>query len=817
MRGLKINKTSGSLIFFRRLMFMNDKQAKQVRVRGTVQGVGFRPTVWRLAQDHHLLGDVCNDGDGVLIRVVGAEDQIENFLQRLSLEAPRLSQIESMDVLPLFPVADFHGFDIVDSKQTDNHTRIAADAAICDDCRAECLTPGERRYYYPFTNCTYCGPRFSIVHAVPYDRAVTTMADFAMCAACSAEYRNPLDRRFHAQPIACPACGPKIWLEHPGAGGETVLSDSKTVITQAAEALKQGKILAMRGLGGFQLACDASNGHAVQTLRARKHRYAKPFALMAEDLEIIGQYCRVSEQEKQLLQSAEAPIVLLTAHNKQKLSAGISPNLTTLGFMLPYTPLHLLLSREFGGPLVMTSGNLSDEPQVTSLSSARSSLAGIADVFLMHDRDIANRIDDSVVRIMAGSPQLIRRARGYAPRAIKLPDGFEQAPDVLAYGGEVKSTFCLLKDGAAILSQHQGDLEDAETYEDFEKNLALYSQIFEHRPQGLAADQHPDYFSTKLAQSTAKKSGLPLFSIQHHHAHIASCLADNNIALNTEPVLGIVLDGLGYGADHTFWGGEFLLANYCTSRRLASFTPVAMLGGAQAIKEPWRNTYAHIINAMGRQVFTEQFADTELFEFFSSKPLDTLDKMLAKNINTPLANSCGRLFDAVAAAVNLCRDHAHFEGQGAISLEDLVDQALLNRFISHPAEAYGFELLEANISSALCRLDAAPMWRALLQDIKRKTDVRTIATRFHAGLALALAAMVNQLSKQLHWQGSSFSSVVLSGGCFQNKILLETSILLLQQQGYRCLWHSQVPANDGGLAMGQAVIAAARYLHRQET
>jgi hydrogenase maturation protein HypF len=791
---------------------MTNMVAREIRVRGVVQGVGFRPTVWHLAHRNQLVGDVCNDGEGVLIRIVGVAQQVDNFLQRLPHEVPRLSRVESIEVQELSTELSFRSFDIIHSRHSSNHTQVTADAALCKACREECLMPGARRYYYPFTNCTFCGPRFSIVHKVPYDRENTTMAAFPLCDSCSQEYHNPSDRRFHAQPIACPVCGPKIWLEFADDSHGSAYTDSKTIIEQAVAALKQGKILAIRGLGGFHLACDATSEHAVNTLRAKKRRYAKPFALMAPDVETIAKYCTISTLERQLLQSPEAPIVLLDAKHPGKLPVSISPGTNLLGFMLPYTPLHLLLMLGFDSPLVMTSGNVSDEPQIIDLDKARASLADIVDIFLMHDRDIANRIDDSVIRVMAEKPQIIRRARGYAPRSIKLPAGFERAPELLAFGGELKSSFCLVKDGAAILSQHQGDLEDVATFDDYEKNLALYRQLFDHHPICFAVDKHPEYLSTKLAQALGQEHDLPLYAVQHHHAHIASCLAENGIALATEPVLGVALDGLGYGDDYSLWGGEFLLADYRTSQRLASFTPIAMIGGIQAIKEPWRNTYAHLSHAMDWHEFCAYFGGTDLHHYLSNKPLDILDKMLLKKISAPLASSCGRLFDAVAAALDLCRDYAHFEGQGAIALESLVNPDLLQELLSHPQSNYSFQLVSDNASPELLRLDATPLWQALLLDIKELTDPSIIATQFHVALVQGLTATVKKLSQTLNAQGRGFNTVALSGGCFQNKVLLESCITLLQQAGYRCLWQSQVPANDGGLALGQAVVAAARHL-----
>ncbi|MGH9928735.1 MAG: carbamoyltransferase HypF, partial [Pyrinomonadaceae bacterium] len=456
---------------------MEIRQTVEIRVRGTVQGVGFRPTVWRLACDEGLVGEVFNDGFGVLIRTTGNSGAISQFLTRLHSEAPPLSQIEDVQTQVL-NLLDFEDFRIAESVSGENCTRVTPDAAVCGACRAEVLDPKERRYGYPFANCTHCGPRFSIVKEVPYDRVNTTMADFPMCASCTSEYLQPADRRFHAQPIACPTCGPSIWLERMDTSATAAHPRATAPLDSVIELLKSGGVVAIRGLGGFHLACDATNAEAVKRLRQRKHRYGKPFALMAKDLETIRRYCNLTSAEAELLQSPEAPIVLLSADGPEQLPEGIAPGLNAVGFMLPYTPLHLLITRQIDRPLVMTSGNISDEPQVTSLDNARTGLRGIADAMLMHDREIANRIDDSVVRIVAGRPSLIRRARGYAPSAVPLPPGFDGAPDLLAFGGELKATFCVLKDGAAILSQHQGDLEDFSTFEDYQKNLQLYSRIY---------------------------------------------------------------------------------------------------------------------------------------------------------------------------------------------------------------------------------------------------------------------------------------------------------------------------------------------------
>jgi hydrogenase maturation protein HypF len=757
-----------------------------------------------LACDEGLVGEVLNDGFGVLIRTTGNSVAISQFLTRLRSEPPPLSRIEKIETQVL-SLRNFEDFRIAESVSGENCTRVTPDAAVCAACRAEVLDPKERRYGYPFANCTHCGPRFSIVKEVPYDRANTTMSDFPMCAACRREYLQPADRRFHAQPIACPACGPSIWLERFDTSATSAHATASTALDSVVELLKNGAVVAIRGLGGFHLACDATDPEAVRRLRRRKHRYGKPFALMARDLDLIRRYCRLTQAEADLLQSPEAPIVLLPAEGPEKLPEGIAPGLNTVGFMLPYTPLHLLITRRIDRPLVMTSGNISDEPQVTDLDTARSGLRGIADAMLMHDREIANRIDDSVVRIVAGRPTVMRRARGYAPSAVPLPPGFAGSPDLLAFGGELKATFCVVKDGAAILSQHQGDLEDVSTFEDYQKNLRLYSKIYDHRPRLLVADMHPEYLSAKLARQRAATDDLPLLEIQHHHAHVASCMAENGVPLDAPPVLGIAIDGLGYGDDGTIWGGEFLLADYRGYRRVAAFKPVAMIGGVQAIREPWRNTYAHLVAGPGWAKVVGKFSALELYRYLIAKPLATIDRMLETGLNVPLASSCGRLFDAVAAAVGLCADRALFEGQGAMELEALAEPG---RPATEPP--YSFAITE-QAASDLLYLDPSPMWEGLLDDLGRSTPVARMASRFHYGLAAAIRDMVARIRGTINAVAPP-DTIALSGGCFQNKLLLEEVVRLLEADGLNCLMHARVPANDGGLALGQAVVAAARHI-----
>ncbi len=800
--------------------------ASEIRISGTVQGVGFRPTVWRLAREEGLLGEVLNDGQGVLIRTVGSAEAITRLMQRIRTEAPVLARIESMQQSPLGRVPAYNEFRIVESVAGENQTRIAADAAICAECRDEVLSHSDRRQGYAFTNCTHCGPRFSIVHSVPYDRARTTMARFPMCPLCAAEFGNPADRRFHAQPIACADCGPRLWIETAAsadlaAEAETVGDAAPDCIALAAAAIRDGRILALRGLGGFHLACDAGNAEAVARLRERKRRYAKPFALMARDIAMVERYCSVSAAAAEHLCSPEAAIVVLQADGAEQLPEAIAPDLDLLGFMLPYTPLHVLLMQALDRPVVMTSANLSSEPQVIANQEARDKLGGIADLFLMHDREIANRIDDSVLRFAGGRARLLRRARGYAPAALRLPAGFEQAPEILACGAELKSTFCLVKNGAAVLSQHQGDLEDLATFEDYQKNLDLYARTYDHRPRLLAVDLHPEYLSTKLALEMAEREGLPVERIQHHHAHLASCMAENGVALATRPVLGLVLDGLGMGEDGSFWGGELLLGDYRSARRLAALTALPMLGGMRAIIEPWRSTYAHLLAAMPWPEFVEQFGMLDLHRRLQQKPLDAMNRMLAAQLNCPLASSCGRLFDAVAAAIGLCFDQVAYEGQGAMALESAAARCPG----LHKSDPYDYVFgIVAATDTDIARLDAGPMWRALLRDLSQGISQSIMAARFHRGLAQSLVALVaHALRDQRNFangngpaagadSASRPEAIALSGGCLQNSILLEALLAGLGSLGFKVLSHEKVPANDGGIALGQAAISAARQL-----
>jgi hydrogenase maturation protein HypF len=622
------------------------------------------------------------------------------------------------------------------------------------------------------------------------------MVAFEMCSRCRAEYRDPTDRRFHAQPNACPECGPQLWLEH--SGGASLATDD--VVETARRLLAEGQIVAIKGLGGFHLAANACDEAAVARLRQRKGRYHKPFALMARNVEVVRRFCRVSSEERALLESPAAPIVILQAHTTAGIAAGVAPRQRTLGFMLPYTPLHHLLLQGTDGPLVLTSGNRSAEPQCTDNQQARTALVPLADYLLVHDRAIHNRADDSVVRVMDGASRVLRRARGYAPAPLPLPAGFDAAPPLLAMGGELKNTFCLVRDGEAILSQHMGDLEDAATHADYRRNLTLYGALFGHHPGRIVVDRHPEYLSTKLGRERAEREGLPLLSVQHHHAHIAACLADNNVPLDAPPVLGIALDGQGYGDDGTLWGGEFLLADYRGFARVARLTQVPLIGGVQAIREPWRSAYAHIRGALGWQRFSRDYNRLELCAYFRERPVATLEAMIAKAVNCPTTSSCGRLFDAVAAAVGICRERASYEGEAAVELEACVDEAALDA----AGEGYPFGFAE---DDALAVLDCTPLWPALLDDLMRRATPAIVAARFHVGLARALVALATRLYAR---PGVEFSgAVALSGGVFQNRLLLEAVAVGLREQELRVLSHRRVPASDGGLSLGQAAVGAA--------
>ena len=785
--------------------------ASLIRVRGLVQGVGFRPTVWRLAARHALRGWVANDGQGATIHACGTAADVDRFIQSLRREAPPLARIETIEREPAALLNRDAGFQIVASRIDGVRTGVAPDAASCRACIDEIFDPLSRRYRYPFTNCSHCGPRLSIIEAIPYDRATTTMRGFAMCASCRAEYEDPADRRFHAQPIACPACGPRAWLERADGSPLDDQLSLADAVDAACTVLERGDIVAVKGMGGFQLACDAADEPTVARLRRLKRREAKPFALMAADIATIRRHCNVTPADEALLDSAAAPIVIMDAVDRQRTAASVAPGVGTLGFMLPNTPLHHLMLQRLGRPIVLTSGNLSDEPQCIDNDEARLRLRNIADYVLLHDRDVVRRVDDSVVRVVAGAPRILRRARGHAPAPLALPEGFGAAPAVLAMGAELKNTFCLTSHGHAVLSHHMGDLEDAHANADYRRSLAQYLHLFEHSPRMIAIDAHPDYLSSKAGRALAAERELPVVEIHHHHAHLAACMAENGVPLGTRPILGIVLDGMGYGADGTLWGGEFLLADYRGCRRMATIRPVAMPGGVQSIREPWRNTYAQLIAAMGWARFARDFGKLDLHAFLAARPRETLDRMMALGINSPLASSCGRLFDAVAAAAGICRERIAYEGQAAIEFEALVDE----RTMSSEAETLAYPFSIGRLAgSDLRSVEPLGMWEALLRDLALQTPVPVIAARFHKGLAMVIAQMLAELAQD-HGGHEPVGTVALSGGVFQNRILLEQVVSRLERLGFNVLTHRKVPSNDGGLALGQAAVAAAQLIEQR--
>jgi hydrogenase maturation protein HypF len=739
------------------------------RVRGQVQGVGFRPFVWREAVALGLRGTVRNDAEGVLIEAWGPPAALDALERALATRLPPLASVTAIERGPLAGAAPA-GFSIVATAGGAARTRVAPDAATCPACLAEIADPAGRRHGYAFTNCTHCGPRFSIVTGIPYDRAATTMAGFALCPACAAEYADPTDRRFHAQPIACPACGPRLWLEQ---GAD---SDDRAPLAAAARLLRTGRILAVKALGGFHLACDATDAAALAALRARKRRPAKPLALMARDMAQLARFAEVDAAAAALLSDPAAPIVLLRAR-PGALPDAVAPGQARHGWMLPCTPLHHLLLAAAGTPLVMTSGNLSGEPQVIEDGDARRKLGEIADAFLMHDRPIARRLDDSVAMIAGGRARLLRRARGFAPAPLALPEGFEDAPAVTAWGGQLKGAVCVAARGEALLSHHLGDLDEPLSWGEAIRAERDYAALFDHVPARLACDAHPDWRTTTQAEMQAQAAGLPLIRVQHHHAHIAAAMAEAGWPRGGGPVLGVAMDGLGWGPDGTVWGGEFLLCTYYRFERVGHLRPVPLPGGEAAQREPWRNLWAQLVAA-----------GIDPAPLLPGRPLGTLAAMVGKGVNAPLSSSAGRLFDAVAAALGLAPQRLSFEGEAAMALESAA--------LRHGHErGYPFGW-DGSI------LDPAPMWHALLVDLRRGVPPGPIAARFHLGFAAAIRHAATALAARF-----GAAAIALGGGVFQNAMLLEAC---LDGLALPALVPETCPAGDGGLALGQAVVAAAR-------
>ncbi|NMC78929.1 MAG: carbamoyltransferase HypF [Chloroflexi bacterium] len=766
---------------------MNDLRVGQkIWVRGIVQGVGFRPFVYTQALQHHLSGWVRNTSSGVEIQVDGTRQNIQAFLEALHNNPPPLARIDQITAEECPPNGG-SSFEIITSQsEAGQFIPISPDVSICEDCQRELFDPNDRRYRYPFINCTNCGPRFTIIKDIPYDRPNTTMASFAMCPECQAEYDDPLDRRFHAQPTACPVCGPHIWLESDGA----TLGAGEDALQTARRWLRQGKILAVKGLGGYHLACDATNPAAVAELRQRKRRTDKPFALMAFSMEQVERHCCVSAAEKELLLARQRPIVLLDRRPESSVAPETAPQQKTLGVMLPYTPLHLLLLEpEPGYPevLVMTSGNLSEEPIAYQDPDAHARLHSLADGFLLHDRPIHMRVDDSVSRVIAGQPYSLRRARGYAPDPIRLP---EEVPAILATGAELKNTFCLTRQSYAFLSQHIGDLENLETLRSFEEGVQHFEKLFHVQPELLACDLHPDYLSSRYAAQRSQQENLPLIQIQHHHAHLAACLADNGWA-SDDYAIGLSYDGTGLGTDGAIWGGEVLVGNYRQYQRLYHLQYTPLPGGEAAIHRPARMALAHLW-----QAGLDWEPDLPPANALCVEERTVLRSQLQYGINTPLTSSMGRLFDAASALLGV-RAQANYEAQAAIELENLAAE--------DESGSYDFRI-EGDV------FDPAPLWSSLVADWRAGTPLPVLSARFHNSVVQLSLELCQRIRHQ-----TGLATVALSGGVWQNRFLLEKSVKQLQSAGFDVLLHRHVPANDGGLALGQAMIAARVYRSSQWT
>jgi hydrogenase maturation protein HypF len=771
---------------------MSAKTGLSIHINGIVQGVGFRPFVYNLAVRLGLTGWVRNTSAGVDIEVDGTDSALEEFVERLRSELPPLAQIHELKLTERLAVAR-DKFEIIHSDAIPGAFQpISPDVSICPDCLRELFDPADRRHRYPFINCTNCGPRFTIIQDIPYDRPKTTMAGFPMCPACAAEYEDPSNRRFHAQPVACPVCGPRVWLEigklahyHlPESQTKAHLPTSQFIIGDEAiqrsrALLTDGKILAIKGLGGFHLACDATSDKSVAELRQRKLRVDKPFAVMMPDIDAVENHCFVTSEERELLLSPARPIVLLRRRPDSIISPAVAPGQDTLGVMLPYTPLHyLLLERTSGFPLalVMTSGNLSDEPICTDNVEARQRLASLADAFLMHDRDIHIRADDSVTRVFKKAVYPIRRSRGYSPFPVQLP---WEVPPLLAAGAELKNTFCITNGNYAFLSHHIGDLENYETLQSFEAGIQHFAALFRVQPKAIAYDLHPNYLATRYAIERAECEGLPTLGVQHHHAHIAAVMAEHGLD-GSAPVLGVSFDGTGYGEDGAIWGGEFLVADYAGFKRAAHLKYFPLPGGDAATRRPSR-TALGLLHALG--IDWEDALET--LDDLCYEDRTAIRAQLARKINTPLTSSVGRLFDAAAALAGV-RQQVNYEAQAAIEFEALAD----------PGEGCTYHF------DTGAEIDPKPAFEALLVDMMAGLSPSIISARFHNGLARMVAEMCVKLSDKF-----GVSEVALSGGVWQNITLLEKTIRLLDKEGFHVYIHQRVPANDGGLALGQAAIA----------
>jgi hydrogenase maturation protein HypF len=763
-------------------------ERRSITVEGTVQGVGFRPFVYALAKRLRLRGFVKNQTGRVLIEAEGSRTALDRFVRELRDNAPPLARINSVSCQML----PFRGENHFRIEASEHDARspifISPDVATCPDCLAELFDPTDRHYRYPFLNCTNCGPRLTIICGAPYDRARTTMASFPMCPDCAAEYHDPTDRRFHAQPAACPACGPRLSV--CSARGETI--ETSDPLAFFVEALRCGRIGALKGLGGFHLACDAADENVVRELRRRKHRNEKPFAVMVPDLETASQLCEIDDHERELLRSPRRPIVLLEKRAgsiPESICQAVAPGNPRLGVMLPYTPLHYLLVEAFPQrALVMTSGNRSDEPIAYEDADAFERLRGIADISLVHNRPIHVRCDDSVTRIVDSRESPVRRSRGYAPQPVPLPRACTLP--ILAVGGQLKGVFALGRDRQAFLSHHLGDLDHWEAYRAFVRDVSLYEELFAVVPELIVHDLHPDYASTNYARERATAAEIPLLAVQHHHAHVVSCMAEHGL---DEPVIGVSFDGTGYGTDGAIWGGEFLVADYRHFRRAAHLRYVGLPGGDSAVREPWRMAAAQLLDA---GLSTEALAGR-----VDPTKLRTIATMLERRINTPLTSSAGRLFDAIASLIGV-RDTVNYEGQAAIELEWLASEVSADG-------AYPFEIILSNSSGeeglpATHEIDTRPLVRAVVADAQSGTNPQRVARRFHSTIVEIIASTCAAIRGE-----TQIESVVLSGGVFMNALVASESAARLSANGFRVYRHVLVPPNDGGLCLGQLAIGAA--------
>jgi hydrogenase maturation protein HypF len=771
----------------------------QLQISGVVQGVGFRPFLHNLADQLGVSGWVRNTSTGVEMELQGPASLLDQFVSHLQHNAPPLARILALEATPIPVIADQPtGLEIRSSQSQSGRTLVSPDVATCEQCLCEIFDPADRRYHYAFTNCTHCGPRFTIIIDLPYDRPYTTMADFALCPDCAHEYKDPDDRRFHAQPVACPTCGPVLWYtnvdEPPALTADTPTGDA--ALAAAMECMKQDGVVALKGLGGFHLACRTDNSKAIKRLRLSKNRPARPLAVMMRNLAEVAEYCQVSPAEQALLTAPEAPIVLLRKRNNKQakqLAPEIAPRNGYIGVMLPYTPLHHLLLQVAGAPLVMTSGNRRGEPLCIDNDEAREGLSPYCDGFLWHNRPIARRCDDSVMFIAQPNDQPvvqpIRRSRGLAPLPVLLPKSITLQTPLVAAGADLKNVPAVAVERQVFLTQHIGDLEKLKAREEHARAIADFEQFFRIQPQAVVCDLHPDYASTRYARQRAEQEGLPLLEVQHHHAHIAACLAEND---QTGPAIGLSFDGTGYGTDGRIWGSEVLLADLRDFQRLYHLEYLPLPGGDAAIRRPYRIALAYLRTLL---------PDVEVKSLFPDVPdweLSTLEAMLAQKLNTPLTSSMGRLFDAVSALLGLCWEATH-EAQAAIALED----AALNSEFSGPG--YEFDLADGQI-----RLTS--LFAQLVADQQNGISVPDIARRFHqtiAGMSVAAAEAVRACTED---KGQRVNQVALSGGVWQNRLLLEMAVPMLQQAGFEVLLHHTVPANDGGLAYGQVAVVAARLV-----